>query len=163
MTEGKLMGQIVKELKIRKMGVSDIGPLAYIENQCFSRPWSAKEFGHLVDESDALYLVAEAVDEKGSRKVVGTAGMRIISGEGDIDNVAVLPEFRNQGIAKKLMTELLDAGKKAGAEEFTLEVRVSNVPAIKVYESAGFVSEGIRPGFYEDPKEDANIMWIRKK
>ena len=153
------MGQNVKELKIRKMGVSDIGPLAYIENQCFSRPWSAKEFGHLMEESDALYLVAEAVDEKGSRRIVGTAGMRIISGEGDIDNVAVLPEFRNMGIATKLMKELLVAGR---VEEFTLEVRVSNVPAIKVYENAGFVSEGIRPGFYEDPKEDANIMWIRK-
>ncbi len=163
MTEGELMGQNVKELKIRKMGVSDIGPLAYIENQCFSRPWSAKEFGHLMDESDALYLVAEAVDEKGSRKIVGTAGMRIIGAEGDIDNVAVLPEYRNLGIAGKLMNELLNTAREAGAEEFTLEVRVSNAPAIKVYERAGFVSEGIRPGFYEDPKEDANIMWIRKK
>ena len=157
------MGQIVKELKIRKMGVSDIGPLANIEKQCFSRPWSAREFGHLIEQSDALYLVAEAVDDKGSRKIVGTAGMRIIGAEGDIDNVAVLPEFRNLGIAKKLINDLLDAGRKAGAEEFTLEVRVSNEPAIKVYESAGFVSEGIRPGFYEDPKEDANIMWIRRK
>ncbi len=163
MTEGEIMGQNVKELKIRKMGVSDIGPLAYIENQCFSRPWSAKEFGHLMDESDALYLVAEAVDEKGSRKIVGTAGMRIIGAEGDIDNVAVLPEYRNLGIAGKLMNELLNTAREAGAEEFTLEVRVSNAPAIKVYERAGFVSEGIRPGFYEDPKEDANIMWIRKK
>ena len=116
-----------------------------------------------MDESDALYLVAEAVDEKGSRKIVGTAGMRIIGAEGDIDNVAVLPEYRNLGIAGKLMNELLNTAREAGAEEFTLEVRVSNAPAIKVYERAGFVSEGIRPGFYEDPKEDANIMWIRKK
>ena len=162
MTEGMHMAQNISELKIRKMGVSDIGPLAYIETQCFSRPWSAREFGHLMEESDALYLVAEVVVDKGARKVVGTAGMRIISGEGDIDNVAVLPEFRNMGIAKKLMNELIAAGREAGAEEFTLEVRVSNVPAIKAYESAGFVSEGIRPGFYEDPKEDANIMWIRK-
>ena len=85
-----------------------------------------------------------------------------ICGEGDIDNVAVLPEFRNRGIASALIEGLLQAGRDKGVEEFTLEVRVGNAPAIRVYEKAGFVSEGIRPGFYEDPKEDANIMWIRK-
>ena len=54
-------------------------------------------------------------------------------------------------------------GRQKGVTEFTLEVRVGNEYAIKLYEKAGFVSEGIRPGFYEDPKEDANIMWIRSK
>ena len=107
--------------------------------------------------------MAEVTDDKGAKKVSGIAGMRIVCGEGDIDNVAVLPEYRNHGIASSLVEELLKAGKEAGVEEFTLEVRVSNEAAIRVYEKAGFVSEGIRPGFYEDPKEDANIMWIRKK
>ena len=97
------------------------------------------------------------------RKIVGTAGMRILGNEGDIDNVAVLPEFRNLGIAGKLLDGLLDMGRQKGVTEFTLEVRVGNEYAIKLYEKAGFVSEGIRPGFYEDPKEDANIMWIRSK
>ena len=157
------MGVQVSRIKIRRMEVSDIAPLANIEQQCFSRPWSAREFGHLVKESDALYYVAEATHEDGARKVVGTAGMRIMGTEGDIDNVAVLPEYRNMGIAQKLIDELLKAAREKGAEEFTLEVRVSNDAAIRVYEKAGFVSEGIRPGFYEDPKEDANIMWIRKK
>ena len=156
------MGNI-ESVKIRKMSASDIGPLAYIETQCFSRPWSAREFSHLITESDALYLVAEVKLDSGLRKVAGIAGMRLIAGEGDIDNVAVLPEFRNHGIASALVEELLKTGREAGAEEFTLEVRVSNEAALRVYEKAGFVSEGIRPGFYEDPKEDANIMWIRKK
>ena len=94
---------------------------------------------------------------------------RLIDSEHDIKNGAILIRggkiegLLTKPAAKKLMQDLLKAGREAGAEEFTLEVRVSNVPAIKVYESAGFVSEGIRPGFYEDPKEDANIMWIRKK
>ena len=152
----------ITSLKIRRMEVSDIAPLANIEKQCFSRPWSAKEFDHLMGKTDAYYLVAEITDERGSRRIVGTAGMRIICDEGDIDNVAVLPEFRNRGIASALIEGLLQAGRDKGVEEFTLEVRVGNAPAIRVYEKAGFVSEGIRPGFYEDPKEDANIMWIRK-
>ncbi len=153
----------IETIKIRRMEVSDIAPLANIEKQCFSRPWSAREFGHLVEKSDAYYLVAEVTDDKGVRKIAGTAGMRIVCGEGDIDNVAVLPEFRNQGIASALVEGLLAYGREKGICEFTLEVRVSNEPAIRVYEKAGFVSEGIRPGFYEDPKEDANIMWIRKR
>ena len=157
------MSAEIKSFKIRPMGVSDIAPLANIEQQCFSRPWSAREFGHLIEKSDALYLVCEVTDAEGSRKIVGTVGMRILGAEGDIDNVAVLPEYRNKGIASALISELLKAGRDRGIEEFTLEVRVSNDPAIRVYEKAGFLSEGIRPGFYEDPKEDANIMWLRKK
>ncbi|MBO4882910.1 MAG: ribosomal protein S18-alanine N-acetyltransferase [Lachnospiraceae bacterium] len=157
------MEQTIREIKVRRMEVSDIGPLANIEKQCFSRPWSEREFGHLVEKTDALYLVADVTFESGMRKIVGTAGMRILGTEGDIDNVAVLPEFRNLGIAGKLLDGLLDMGRQKGVTEFTLEVRVSNEYAIKLYEKAGFVSEGIRPGFYEDPKEDANIMWIRSK
>ena len=157
------MEQTIRDIKIRRMEVSDIGPLANIEKQCFSRPWSEREFGHLVEKTDALYLVADVTFESGMRKIVGTAGMRILGTEGDIDNVAVLPEFRNLGIAGKLLDGLLDMGRQKGVTEFTLEVRVSNEYAIKLYEKAGFVSEGIRPGFYEDPKEDANIMWIRSK
>ena len=149
------MEQTIREIKVRRMEVSDIGPLANIEKQCFSRPWSEREFGHLVGKTDALYLVADVTFEDGMRKIVGN--------EGDIDNVAVLPEFRNLGIAGKLLDGLLDMGRQKGVTEFTLEVRVGNEYAIKLYEKAGFVSEGIRPGFYEDPKEDANIMWIRSK
>ena len=97
------MEQAIREVKIRRMEVSDIGPLANIEKQCFSRPWSEREFGHLVGETDALYLVADVTFEDGMRKIVGTAGMRILGAEGDIDNVAVLPEYRNLGIAGKLL------------------------------------------------------------
>jgi ribosomal-protein-alanine N-acetyltransferase len=157
------MEHSINDLRIRRMSAGDMDSLAYIERQCFSRPWSASEFAHLVGEKDALYLVAEIIDEDANRQIVGTAGMRMVCGEGDIDNVAVLPAYRNMGIASALLKALLELGRESGLEEFTLEVRVSNVPAIKVYEKVGFVSEGIRPGFYEDPKEDASIMWIRKK
>ena len=83
-------------------------------------------------------------------------------GEGNINNVVVEEAYRGQGLAYAMMQELLIRGREMGCTEFTLEVRVSNAPAIHVYQKLGFVSEGIRPRFYEKPVEDAMIMWIRQ-
>ena len=87
--------------------------------------------------------------------------MRIIAGEGNIDNVVVDEKNRNRGIAGMLIDELIKLGESEGIYDYTLEVRVSNAAAIKVYERAGFKGEGVRPHFYEDPTEDALIMWRR--
>ena len=78
-----------------------------------------------------------------------------------MNNVAVLPAFQGRGIASALLKELLSLGEAMGFTDFTLEVRVGNAPAIHLYEKFGFVSEGIRPGFYRNPAEDAMIMWRR--
>ena len=74
----------------------------------------------------------------------------------------VAEKFRGRGIASRLLQELMVRGNAQGVEAYTLEVRVSNSIAIHVYEKLGFVSEGIRPDFYERPTEDAMIMWRRK-
>ena len=79
----------------------------------------------------------------------------------DLNLSNLCTKYRGRGIATQMMTALLEEGRKQGIEEFTLEVRVSNAAAIKVYEKMGFVSEGIRPRFYEQPVEDAMIMWKR--
>ncbi|MGN1170141.1 MAG: GNAT family N-acetyltransferase, partial [Lachnospiraceae bacterium] len=76
-------------------------------------------------------------------------------------NVAVHPDCRNRGIAGVMLAELLHRGSLMGIEAFTLEVRAGNGSAIRLYEKAGFVTEGIRKGFYDEPKEDALIMWKR--
>lgn len=141
---------------IRKLQEADIEPLAKIEAEAFSMPWSPKDFADLLSRSYCTYLVAEIEGQ-----VVGSAGMTNICNEGNIDNVVVAEGFRGQGIARKLLQELLALGEREGVEAFTLEVRVSNTVAIHVYEKLGFVSEGIRPGFYEKPMEDAMIMWRR--
>lgn len=70
--------------------------------------------------------------------------------EGNIDNVVTAPEYRNLGIGGKMLEELLRLGNERGITAYTLEVRVSNAPAIHLYEKFGFVSEGIRPKFYEN-------------
>ncbi|MBR6909829.1 MAG: ribosomal protein S18-alanine N-acetyltransferase [Lachnospiraceae bacterium] len=144
------------QITIRKLKESDILTLARIERESFSHPWSEESFRELLSIDYARYLVAEA-----DGKVVGSAGMRVVYGEGDIDNVVVDTGYRGNGIAGALISELIALGESEGVKEFTLEVRVSNAPAIRVYEKAGFKAEGVRPGFYEDPKEDALIMWRR--
>ena len=87
--------------------------------------------------------------------------LTMIAGEGDVSNVAVYEEHRGKHIATALMQELLRVGEEKGIRDFTLEVREQNQPAIRLYEHAGFVSEGIRPNFYDKPKDNAVIMWKR--
>lgn len=143
-------------LIIRKIKETDIDRLAEIERDSFSRPWTKEAFRELFDIPYARYLVAELDGE-----VVGSAGMRVIAGEGNIDNVVVWGDFRGRGIASRLIEELIRLGEEEDIKDYTLEVRVSNAPAIRVYEKSGFKGEGVRPGFYEDPTEDALIMWRR--
>lgn len=144
-------------LTIRPLQESDVEPLSIIEAESFSMPWSAKDFADLLKRDYCVYLVAEVEGE-----VVGCLGMTDICHEGNIDNVVVAERFRGRGIATQLMEALFTEGEKRGVEAYTLEVRVSNAAAIHLYEKMGFVSEGVRPGFYERPVEDALIMWRRQ-
>lgn len=144
------------EIIIRKLQESDVESLAAIEAASFSMPWSARDFHDLIFREYCLYMVAEVDGE-----VAGCAGLTNSCNEGNIDNVVVAERFRGQGVAQKLLAELLVQAEAQGMEAFTLEVRVSNAPAIHLYEKMGFVSEGIRPKFYEKPTEDALIMWRR--
>lgn len=144
-------------IEIRELRDEDIEALSYIESEAFSMPWSANDFRDLLTRDYCMYLVAVAEGE-----TVGCCGMTVLCGEGNIDNVVVDKRFRNQGIASAMLKELLNRGEAAGIKDYTLEVRVSNKAAIHIYEKLGFVSEGIRPRFYERPVEDANIMWRRQ-
>lgn len=144
------------EITIRKLQEEDIPRLAEIEAESFSMPWSARDFKNLLSHSYCCYVVAVA-----DGQVAGCAGFSNICGVANIDNVVVAADFRGKGIARMMLQELIAAGEAEQVEAFTLEVRVSNAAAIHIYEKFGFVSEGIRPGFYEKPAEDANIMWRR--
>ncbi len=145
------------ELEIRPLEEGDVEELASIEAKSFSMPWTAEDFRNMILIPDALYLVAHV-----EGRVAGSAGLRLICGEGFIDNVVVDEAYRGRGIAQALMARLEEAALERGAGDLTLEVRKSNASAIHVYEKAGFVSEGIRPNFYENPTEDAVIYWKRR-
>lgn len=146
-----------KVITIRRLQESDVEAIAGIEADSFSMPWSSQDFTDLLKRDYCTYLVAEI-----DGVLVGSCGMTVLCQEGNIDNVVVAPAFRGRGVAQRMLQELLSIGEADGVEAFTLEVRVGNAPAIHVYEKLGFVSEGIRPGFYEKPVEDAMIMWRRR-
>jgi len=145
------------KITIRELRNEDIEELARIESEAFSMPWSKADFVALLSHAYCLYLVA-LVDGR----VAGCCGYTDSLGEATIDNVVVAGEYRNQGIAQAMLQELIVRGESAGVEAFTLEVRVSNAVAIHLYEKIGFKSEGIRPDFYEKPRENAMIMWRRR-
>lgn len=143
-------------LLIREMKADDVEIVSKIESEVFSMPWSAKDFLEMVEADYAYYYVAELDGE-----IAGCCGIRNIAGDGEITNVVVAPSYRRRGIALKMMEYMLEEAVKAGIGDCTLEVRVSNQPAIRLYERLGFKGEGIRPHFYDKSDEDALIMWKR--
>ena len=144
------------KIQIRQIEEEDAPVLAQIEAEVFSMPWSEQNFRELLEHSYCFYLVAVVEDQ-----IAGCCGFTNICNEADIDKVVVAEKYRHLGIAQAMLKELIARGDDMGVEAYTLEVRVSNAPAIHIYEKYGFRSEGIRPGFYEKPKEDAMIMWRR--
>lgn len=143
-------------LQIDDMRKEDLEQVSAMEAACFSMPWSKKSFEENLNRSDAVYMVARDGD-----KVLGYCGAYVILNEADINQVTVEPLHRKKGVGGKMLAALLDKLGKAGADAVTLEVRKSNEAAIALYESMGFVTEGIRKNFYEKPVEDALIMWKR--
>lgn len=140
----------------RRMTAGDVPFISKLEEETFSMPWSADSFLEMIRKEDARYYVAER-----DGQLLGGCGVLMIAGEGNITNVVVAPEARNQGIGAGMLRYLMEEGDKEGLSAYTLEVRVSNAAAIHVYEKLGFESAGIRPGFYEKPAEDAVIYWKR--
>lgn len=146
------------EFEIRRAEEKDIPAITDLEKVCFEGkdPWSYGAFyNEIVENSDkTLYLVALA-----DGKVVGYMGVWMILDEGQITNVAVDPEYRRRHIAESLIEEMVRRTAEEGVTSWTLEARVDNDPAIRLYEKMGFRGEGIRPKYYEYDGTDALIMW----
>ena len=143
-------------LNIRRLEAKDAKQVGALAAEVFTMPWSEHAFEELAEDKESIFLVAEE-----NNSIIGGCGLTHILDEGDIHNVMVSPVCQGKGVGSLLMERLLQEGEAEGIQEFTLEVRVSNAAAIRVYEKMGFVSEGVRPRFYEQPVEDALIMWTR--
>lgn len=141
--------------RIRRMRPEDLLQVVSIEQAVFPDPWSLSAFESGIAEKNDIYLVCEW-----DGRIAGYCGMWGVAGEGQITNVAVADEFRRRGVGKEMLSHLLEQGRAAGLTAFTLEVRVSNTPAIHLYRELGFVPAGIRKNFYSKPTEDAIIMWL---
>jgi len=134
----------------------DTEDIMQISRQCFSYPWTRKSIENEFDNNPAFYLVAKV-----NGKAVGFGGFWLIFDEAHITNIAVLPEYRKLGIGSILLKAMFDKAKSKDATSMTLEVRRSNSKALGLYSKFNFVKEGVRPNYYNEPKEDAIIMWNR--
>lgn len=143
-------------IKFRPMQKEDVAAVAQMEQEYFSQPWSERAFFEALEKEEYFYMVAE---EEG--RVLAYCGMYRVLDEGDITQVAVRSDVRGRGIGRRLLQDFMQKGIAQGIDAYTLEVRVSNQSAIRMYESCGFVAECVRKGFYDAPKEDAYIMWKR--
>lgn len=143
-------------IETRQLCEDDLDRICEMEERSFSMPWKREDFKDLLEHDESVYMVILL-----DGFIIGAAGYTFNGFEGYINNVVIDEDFRGKGYSKVLMESLLDHGRKEGINEYTLEVRVSNTPAVKLYESLGFVSEGVRKNFYERPVEDAFVMWLR--
>lgn len=125
-----------------------------IEKQCFSLPWSRQALISQLPDDMHMFVVAE--NEQGT--AIGYVGMMYVLDEGYISNVAVSPDYRRLGIADALITKLVSKAEDKALSFVTLEVRESNLAAIKLYEKNGFSEVGMRKNYYEKPKENAILM-----
>ena len=140
-------------IEIVKMNESHVAPIAELEKICFSDPWSANSIAYELTSRLSYWLVALEDGE-----VVGYIGSQSVLGEADMMNVAVHPDHRRKGIAEALVNALSQDLKQRDNVCLTLEVRVSNAPAIALYEKLGFTQVGLRKNYYRNPKEDARIL-----
>lgn len=138
---------------IRKMKASDVTAIAELEKRCFSDPWSADSIASELVNPLSYWLVAEM-----DGQVAGYVGSQSVLDAADMMNIAVSPEYRRRGVAKALVNELTAYLSKNNVIALLLEVRVSNEPAITLYEKMGFQQVGRRPNYYRNPREDALIL-----
>ena len=139
---------------IGPMGLDDLPAIHAIEQASFTSPWPPHAYqSELESNRLAHYLVARVGDT-----VAGYGGMWLMVDEAHITTFAVHPAWRRQKIGERLLVAFLDIAMDRGAHEATLEVRLSNLPARKLYEKYGFRPVGLRPRYYSDDNEDALIM-----
>ena len=140
-------------IQIKNMTATHVPQIAQIEKLCFSDPWSASSVATELENSYSLWLVALDGDT-----VAGYVGSQSVLDGADMMNIAVHPDYRRQGIARELVTGLINALAEKGVKSLALEVRQSNAPAIALYEQLGFIQVGLRTNYYRNPKENALIL-----
>ncbi len=141
-------------IAIRRLELADVPVARAIERRSFPTPWSEAMFVLEISKSSSVCLAA---DEDGV--LVGYMCATRYAAIWHVMNVSVAPERRRLGIAGRLLATLFKLTEGEEPAHYTLEVRVSNTPAIEMYERNGFRSAGVRRGYYADNREDAEIMW----
>ncbi len=141
-------------LSIEPMRLDDLDPVHAIERASFNAPWPENAYRSEIESNRlASYLVVRV-----DGAIVGYGGMWLMVDEAHITTFAIDPLWRRRRIGERLLLAFLDLALDRGAHEATLEVRLSNLPARRLYEKYGFRPVGLRPRYYSDDHEDALIM-----
>lgn len=141
------------KIKIEPMNETDVAFVAQTEKECFSEPWSEDAVRSELSNDSARFFTAKILGF-----FAGYIGMHIVLDECYIANIAVKSEFRRKGIADRLLSYAQDFAKSEDCAFISLEVRVSNLPAIELYKKHGYITQGERKNFYRNPEENAFIM-----
>ena len=146
----------LSEIYIDRMTVEDIENVVQIEEEAYGKHhWSKSSFYDEMSNNLARYYTAKTE----SGELVGYAGTWHVIDEGHITTIAVKNNYKRNHIGEAIIVNILEDCYQAGIKYLTLEVRVSNEPAIGLYTKYGFNSLGTRKGYYQDNNEDALIMW----
>lgn len=143
-------------ISFENMKKTHLDDVVEIERHSFPTPWSREAYFHEIAGNDFAYYIVALLGSK----VVGYCGMWVILDEAHITTIAAHPDHRSRGLGALLLNRLIDEAKRRGCIKMTLEVRPSNNHALRLYTKTGFVSHGLRPGYYADTGEDAIIMWM---
>ena len=147
------MTTALTEHSVIEAEIRHVPEIAALEKDIFSDPWSEKSLTDTLSGNNSLFLVCEKNGE-----VAGYVGCYVVCDEAAITNVAVSSKYRRQGIAEAIISRLQERARERECHVISLEVRVSNTPAISLYEKLGFKIVGTRRGFYSNPREDAYVM-----
>ena len=147
----------IPELVLRRMSQDDVADVVATERVSYAFPWSEGVFRDCL-RAGYLCRVAE-LDEL----FVGYAILSAGAGEAHVLNLCIRPEFRSRGFGRLMLRHLLELAISAGAHEIFLEVRPSNLAAIRLYQASGFEQVGVRRGYYqaENGREDAVVMRLK--
>ena len=137
--------------EIRRMSIEDIPLVMELEKEFFSEPWSVNMFLEEIINHESFILVLE-------KELIGYICGWEFSNEYRITNLCISKKYHRQGWAEKLVRFIITEIEKKNIYNFFLEVRKSNLPAIKLYEKLKFIQIGIRKLYYKNPEEDAVIM-----
>jgi [ribosomal protein S18]-alanine N-acetyltransferase len=143
-------------IELRKLTPRDLDAIETIERASYPTPWSRSMFAGEIAKGASVCI--GAFDSNTGEMVGYMINSRMVDAW-HVMNVAVAPAHRRRGIALALLDRLFALTEGDARRGYTLEVRVSNAGAIRLYERAGFKSRGVRRGYYTDNREDALIMW----
>ena len=143
---------LVQVERLRRPSAQERDEILALEETSFSNPWTPAAFDTMLESPASGLWVA-----RDGAQIVAFCACYVFADYLEINTLAVAPARRRQGIGRRVLREILAT---TGARSATLDVRASNLAAIRLYAGLGFTVEGTRPGYYENPKEDGLILWL---